>query len=160
MNSLTAIGVHAAIRWAGQTARCRGEIYNVANGDCVCWVDAWPRFARRLGVEVGTAHSFSLARVMPDKARVWDRLVARHGLRRYRYEDIVSSWQFLGSVPRHGPLQRHHSMVPTIKIRQHGFAECVDTEEMFDRIFDRSREERILPRPRATRAAYEERLDG
>lgn len=176
MNALTAIGVYAAVcgisaspsasraarpairrpstpacwpaplRWAGRTPRCRGEIYDIANGDVFCWVDLWPRFARRFGLEPGVAHSFSLAQVMPDHAAVWDRLVARHGLRPYRYDEIVSSWQFLDYALRHGRTQPHHSIVSTVKARQHGFADCMDTETMFDAIFDRLQDERILPR--------------
>ena len=175
MNALTAIGVYAAvckelgqpfrfpggaqcyqeavdsallaraIRWAGQTPCCRGEIYNIANGDVFSWVDLWPRFARRFGIEPGVAHSFSMAQVMPSHAGVWDRLVARHSLQPYRYEEIVSSWQFLDYVLRYGRTQPHHSIVSTIKARSHGFADCMDTETMFDSIFDQLQEARILP---------------
>lgn len=134
-----------AIRWAGQEPRCRGETYNIANGDCFSWVDLWPRFARRFGIEPGVAHSFSMAQIMPQHGKVWDRLVARHGLRPYAYEEIVSSWQFLDYVLRYGRTQPHHSMVSTIKARQHGFSDCMDTEVMFDAIFDRLQEEKVLP---------------
>ncbi|MBB1251019.1 SDR family oxidoreductase [Rhizobium sp. G21] len=134
-----------AIKWAGSEPRCRGEIYNIANGDCFSWPTIWPSIARLFGVELGVAHPFSLAEVMADKGQVWDRIVRKHGLRPYRYAEIVSSWQFMDYLLRYGKTYPHHSIVSTIKARQHGFHDCMDTEAMFDQIFARLQQERILP---------------
>jgi nucleoside-diphosphate-sugar epimerase len=134
-----------AIKWAGAEPRCRGEIYNIANGDCFSWPTIWPSIARRFGVEPGVAHPFSLAEVMADKGPVWDRIVRKHGLRPYSYAEIVSSWQFMDYLLRYGKTYPHHSIVSTIKARQHGFHDCMDTEAMFDQIFARLQQERILP---------------
>jgi nucleoside-diphosphate-sugar epimerase len=134
-----------AILWAGQEPRCAGEIYNIANGDCFSWPNLWPRFAKRFGVEPGIAHSFSLAEVMADKGPVWDRIVERHGLIPYAYQEIVSSWQFMDYLLRYGRSYAHHSLVSTIKARKHGFHDCMDSEEMFDAIFTRLQEAKILP---------------
>lgn len=134
-----------AIKWAGSEPRCRGEIYNIANGDCFSWPNVWPSIARRFGVEPGVAHPFSLAEVMADKGLVWDSIVRKHGLRPHSYSEIVSSWQFMDYLLRHGRTYPHHSIVSTIKARQHGFHDCMDTEVMFDQIFARLQQERILP---------------
>src|SRR5690606_4554209 len=80
-----------AIHWAGETPSAAGEIFNVANGDCFSWPNLWPGFARRFGAEPGVAHPFSLATVMEGMAPVWDRIVARHGLKPHRFGDIVAS---------------------------------------------------------------------
>ncbi|PWE54320.1 hypothetical protein DEM27_21725 [Metarhizobium album] len=135
-----------AIKWAGSEPRCRGEIYNIANGDCFSWPTLWPGFARRFGVEPGISHSFSLAEVMADKAPVWDRIVEKHGLVNNAYGDIVASWQFMDYLLRHGRTYPHHSIVSTIKARRHGFHDCMDTEEMFDGIFEELQAAKILPR--------------
>jgi nucleoside-diphosphate-sugar epimerase len=175
MNAVTAIGVYAAIcrelgqplrfpggepcfqeavdadllaraiDWAGREPRCAGEIYNITNGDVFSWPNLWPRFAALLGVEPGTAHPHALAAVMSDKAPVWDRTVRRHGLRPYPYQDLVASWEFLDFTLRQGEHRPRHSIMSTIKARQHGFHDCVDTEEMFARLFRRLQAERILP---------------
>ena len=71
--------------------------------------------------------------------------MAKHGLRPYSYPEIVSSWQFMDYLLRHGRTYPHHSIVSTIKARQHGFNDCMDTEAMFDAIFARLQQERILP---------------
>ncbi len=135
-----------AIKWAGSEQRCRGEIYNIANGDCFSWPTLWPSFARRFGVEPGINHPFSLAEVMADKGPIWDRIVLKHSLVPHRYEQIVSSWQFMDYLLRHGRTYPHHSIVSTIKARQHGFHDCMDTEEMFDEIFEDLQRAKILPR--------------
>jgi nucleoside-diphosphate-sugar epimerase len=134
-----------AIQWACKEPRCAGETYNIANGDCFAWRNLWPRIAQRFGAEPGIDHTFSMARVMPDKGAVWDRIVERHGLRPIPYDEIVSSWQFLDYLLRYDRTYPHHSLVSTIKARQHGFHDCMDTEVMFDRIYDRLQRERILP---------------
>lgn len=134
-----------AIKWAGSEPRCRGEIYNIANGDCFSWPTLWPSIARRFGLEPGIAHSFSLAEAMSDKGHVWERIVAKHGLAPNAYGDIVASWQFMDYLLRYGKTYPHHSIVSTIKARQHGFHECRDTEEMFDSIFSELQAARILP---------------
>lgn len=175
MNALTAVGVYAAIckelgqplrfpggpacfqqatdagllaraiRWAGSEPRARGETYNIANGDCFSWPTIWPGIAHRFGVELGVAHSFSLARVMADKGPVWDTIVRKHDLRPYAFNEIVANWQFLDFTFRHATTSPQHSIVSTIKARKHGFHDCEDTEDMFARIFDQLSDERILP---------------
>lgn len=139
-----------AIYWAGETPSAAGEIFNVANGDCFSWPNLWPGFARRFGAEPGVAHPFSLATVIEGMAPVWDRIVARHGLKPHGFKDIVASWQFMDYLLRHDRTYPHHSLVSTIKIRKHGFHDCEDSEEMFHRIFGRLQDEKILPgRPSA-----------
>ncbi|MNV85423.1 hypothetical protein D3C71_1793850 [compost metagenome] len=82
---------------------------------------------------------------MADKAAVWDHIVAKHDLVRNSYTEVVSSWQFMDYLLRHDRTYPHHSMVSTIKARQHGFHDCMDTEQMFDAIFMELQKARILP---------------
>jgi nucleoside-diphosphate-sugar epimerase len=134
-----------AIAWAGSEPRCAGEIYNITNGDVFSWPTLWPALARFLGVEAGPAHPHALAKVMPDRGPVWDRIVRRHDLKAYDYRQLVASWEFLDFTFRHGEIKPRHSIMSTIKARQHGFHDCIDTEAMFERLFQRLQAERILP---------------
>lgn len=175
MNALTALGVYAvickelgqplrfpggtpcfqeatdadllakAIRWAGREQRAAGEVYNITNGDCFSWPNIWPLIAAEFEVEIGVAHSFSLAAVMADKAPLWDQLVVKHGLQPYSYNEMVANWQFLDFTLRHGTTTPQHSIMSTIKARKHGFQDCEDTEEMFVRLFRRMKQANILP---------------
>lgn len=133
-----------AMAWAGTTPVCANQIYNIANGDVYLWENVWPRLATLFGMELAPPHPFSLARVMPQNELVWDRIVQKHGLQPYGYKEIVASWQFADFLFGYGARPNPHHM-STIKIRQHGFSECVDTEEMFVDLLAELQRRKILP---------------
>lgn len=124
---------------------CASGIYNITNGGCFSWPMLCPGFARRFGVEPAVGYLCSLADVMADKGPVWDSIVEKHGLVKHDDEEIVSSCQYMNYLLRHGRTYPHHSLVSTIKARQHGFHDRVDTEQMFDDIFAELQAARILP---------------
>jgi hypothetical protein len=126
-----------AALWAGTSPRCANEAYNVTNGDVFRWAELWPRIAELFGMDVGPPHPISLASVMADKGPVWERIRERHGLR-CSLEELVPTWEFSdlifawGSHPALGANADSGAiLVSTIKARQHGFADCMDTEAMF-----------------------------
>ena len=49
----------------------------------------WPALADVLGVETGPDEPCRLATYLPEKAEVWDRIVARHGLRPIPMPDLL-----------------------------------------------------------------------
>ncbi len=129
-----------AIEWMATTPGCANEAFNITNGDLIRWEHTWPRIARYFGMEVGPRRHISLVQFMSDKAPLWDRVVARHGLRPYSYREIVN-WAYGDFVftPEYDVISS------TSKARRYGFHESVDTEEMFERIWDEMRADRILP---------------
>ncbi|HYF08554.1 MAG TPA: hypothetical protein VD970_13095, partial [Acetobacteraceae bacterium] len=133
-----------AMEWAGITPACANQVFNIANGDVYLWENVWPRLAELFGMDLAPPHPFSLARVMPQNGAVWDRVVQRYGLKPYAFEEIVPSWQFADFVFGHGARPNPHHM-STIKIRQFGFADCVDTEDMFIELLAELQRRRILP---------------
>jgi len=133
-----------AIAWAGASPSAANEVFNVANGDCFMWEHLWPRFAEVFGMDDAPPHSFSMARVMPDKGPVWDRIVAKHRLRPYRLEQLVPSWDFTDFSFRYGRAP-YPSLMSTVKIRKAGFHEAMDSEEMFVEHLRRLQREKILP---------------
>ena len=54
-----------------------GETFNLTNGEVFNWRQIWPGMAEVLGVEVGPDEPQSLAQLLPAKADVWDKIVAR-----------------------------------------------------------------------------------
>ena len=136
--------IATAMEWAGTSPNSGNQIYNIANGDVYVWENVWPRVASLFGMEMAAPHPFSLARVMPENEPIWDRIVAKHGLAPYKYREIVPSWQFADFLLGYGQRPNPHHM-STIKIRQHGFADCVDTEEMFVELIGELQRRRILP---------------
>ncbi|MDP2706996.1 MAG: NAD-dependent dehydratase, partial [Burkholderiales bacterium] len=77
---------------------------------------------------------------MADKAPVWDRIVKKHGLRPFSFQEIVS-WPYGDFVFT----PDYDIISDTGKARTSGFHESADTEEMFFRFWDEMRADRIIP---------------
>jgi len=129
-----------AMVWMATMPNCANQAFNITNGDLIRWEHTWPKIARYFSMDVGPRRNISLVRFMADKGPVWDRIVARHGLRLFAYQEIVS-WAYGDFVftPEYDVISS------TMKARQFGFHECVDTEEMFVRLWNEMRADRVLP---------------
>jgi len=134
-----------SIAWAGTTPACANQAFNIANGDCFMWEHMWPVFARAFDMEHAPPHNLSLARVMPDKSAVWDRIVKKHDLQPFSLSQLVPSWEFTDFLFRYGR-PPYPSLMSTVKARQAGFHDCVDSEDMFASLLRELQAERILPR--------------
>ena len=78
---------------------------------------------------------------MADKGPVWDRIVARHGLRQRSLESLAS-WEFADFV-----FAKEWDLVTdTGRLRRAGFNACVDTIAMLRDQLNQYREARLLPR--------------
>jgi nucleoside-diphosphate-sugar epimerase len=129
-----------AAAWMASEPRCANQSFNVVNGDYPRWRELWSQFASDLGIEVGVPRSFSLAQYMADKGPVWERIVAKHALRKtdlhtlalWPYGDyqLRPDWDVMSSMD---------------KARALGFHDCVDSREMFRRQFAHYRAEKIIP---------------
>jgi nucleoside-diphosphate-sugar epimerase len=129
-----------AMVWMATTPNCANQAFNITNGDLIRWEHSWPKIARYFGMEMGPRRNISLVKFMADKRPVWDRIVARHGLRPFAYQEIVS-WAYGDFVftPEYDVISS------TSKARRYGFHECVDTDEMFVRLWNEIRADRIIP---------------
>ena len=129
-----------AADWAGRTAGARGEIFNITNGDYFRWQHLWPKIARCFDMEVADPVPTPLATYMADKGPLWERMVAKHGLRPIPYDQLVS-WPFGDFIMNSG----FDNISSTIKARRAGFSPCIDTQDMFTAFFDRLRADRVIP---------------
>ena len=137
-----------ACEWAATSPACANETFNINNGDVFEWRQVWPAIAGALDMEVGPDDPLSLADALPPREKEWEAIVRRHGLRApARFADYVGQGfiyadaQFAYGAKRPPPT----TLVSTIKARQAGFHECMDTEDMFRKWFRRFRELRWLP---------------
>ena len=129
-----------AMVWAATDPRAANEAYNINNGDLFRWEEMWPKLAAYFDVPVAPGLPIKLATVMADKEEVWNEIVATYGLRTTPYRE-VSSWAFADAV-----FSWDYDLIADgSKARRQGFHEYVDTAEMFIRIFDDMREQRIIP---------------
>ena len=122
------------------TEACRNQAYNVTNGDVVRWSRLWERIAGFYGMKAGPVRTLRLGEWMADKDAIWQRVVARHGLQPSRLDDIAH-WSFADFV-----LSQDYDVVSrTTKLRQTGFDDFLDTEEMVLDHLARYRAAKVLP---------------
>lgn len=123
----------AAFDWAFEQPAARAQTYNITNGDVFVWAHAWPAIANHLGLNAtGTGaaptsleHFFAT----PTAQAAWQNLARRFGLKipdlhtllgeSHHYFDLLTSARV--SAKSAPPL------LSTIKIRQDGFARCIDS---------------------------------
>ena len=142
----------SALRWAATSSSARGQTFNITNGDVFEWRDVWGSLAQMLGVNPGPDEPLSLAEWLPQQEAAWARTVERCGLRPLSLHDIVGlSHQYADDAFAYTPdgssLASRSSpvLLSTIRLRQAGFGDCIDTEDMFAYWFERLRAERVLP---------------
>jgi nucleoside-diphosphate-sugar epimerase len=120
--------VARALAWAAEADSARGEVFNLTNGDVICFQDFWPRLEAEFGLKASTRQPMSMAAWMPGRDAEWARIVEKHKLEKLSYREVSGSWELADAA--FGNSLKHDWHVSTIKIRQAGFADCVDTEEM------------------------------
>ena len=175
LNILTAMGVYAAIRreeglglahpggapyvtqatdarllarafeWAASAEAAAGEVFNITNGDCMVYSHLWSVVAAHFAMELAPPEPMCLRDAMAGKAEAWETIRSRYNLEPIAYRDLVGeAWQFAdfsfaaGKTP--GPV-----IVSDVKARQHGFHDCIDTEDMLGEWLGILADQRILP---------------
>lgn len=134
--------------WAADAPAAAGETFNVTNGDIFVWENVWPAIAAAFGMAPGDPEPQRLAETLPAKAALWDRAVARHGLRPVALPDLLGTshayadFCFATNAKR-PPMP---ALVSTVKLRQAGFGGCIDTEVMFAELIAAMQARRIVPR--------------
>jgi len=129
-----------AIVWMSTDPRCGNQAFNVTNGEYFRWENMWPRIAAYFGMPCGPVRTIKLAAAMADKGAIWDRIVARHGLRQISY-DQAAIWSYGDFLFTPG----WDMMSSTTKLRQFGFCDVIDTETMFFSLFEALRAARVIP---------------
>ena len=129
-----------AIAWISTAPACANQAFNVTNGDFIRWENLWPRFAEFFGMAAGPVRTVRLVQAMADKASVWERIVTKHKLRPTPYSQ-TALWSYGDFVFTPG----YDHMSDTLKLRQCGFGDCIDTGNMFVDLFRHFRDARLLP---------------
>ncbi len=176
LNVLPAIGVYAAIRrekgepfsfpggpsfvwevadadlvadvmvWAAESPQAANKAFNITNGDVFEWRNLWPALAETLGVETGPDMPTSVTAYLEENADIWDRIVAKYGLRSRNLRELVghgdqhADFAFAYGAPA-GP----RAFVSTIKLRQAGFTRTIDTEDSFRNGLQSLIDHKLLP---------------
>lgn len=126
--------------WAGATEAARDNIFNITNGDQFRWQHMWPCIAQMFDMKVAEPVPMPLTSYMTDKAELWSEIVTKFDLLNTPYEKLVS-WNFADFILNSG----FDNVSSTIKARKAGFAECIDSEEMFRSFFASLRNRKVIP---------------
>jgi nucleoside-diphosphate-sugar epimerase len=129
-----------AAHWAATEPRCANQAYNITNGDYFRWQHVWPAIAKAFDMPLAEPQPHALVEFMADKAPLWNAMVNKHGLKPFRFNDVVA-WPFGDYVFN----CTWDVMTSVTRSRQHGFHAVVDSAEMFARLLARFRAERIVP---------------
>lgn len=136
-----------AISFGQGERRCHGETYNITNGDICRWPDLFPALAKMLDMPFDTGGQPTPLVDLYAAEDTWQRLVTQHNLQRLTIRDIVGdSFHYADALFNvRGHPAPPPALLSTIKLRQAGFGECMDTQAMFGHWFRELRRLRILP---------------
>jgi nucleoside-diphosphate-sugar epimerase len=136
-----------ALAWAADAPGARAEIFNVTNGDVYSWHDVWPSLAAVLDMDVGEPHPQLMADSMPPRAEEWAALVDRHRLRSPRdmAAFVGGSWAYADILFGSRGRRDLPALLSTVKLRQAGFTDCIDTEDMLCEWLAHFQRQRLLP---------------
>lgn len=131
--------------WCSTTPGCGNEVFNVNNGDVFRWRELWPRLAGFFELEPGGPAGLRLPEFLAAHAADWQRLAGQHDLAPFPYERAARWAQGDYQAPN-SRFSCEYDVVSSLdKARSHGFSERMDSAEMFLRLFERLRRERVIP---------------
>lgn len=129
-----------AISWALTSETARNEVFNVTNGDHFRWRHIWADIAGFFDMPTAEPQPMSLVQQMADKERQWQRLIRDNRLQDTPWRSLAA-WPFVD-----GWLASDWDMVQsTIKIRQAGFTDCIDSHSSLLTHLEFLRTHRYIP---------------
>lgn len=135
-----------AVEWAWHAPQARGEVFNIANGDVVLWRSVFDRLSAQFGVPLGEPTPQRLAEQMPKHAGLWRQIAQRGGLHVGDMNALVGlSWQYADATYASQRPFAVPPLVSTLKLRQAGFAPCIDTEDCIVEHLQAMQVQRYLP---------------
>ncbi|HVN88531.1 MAG TPA: SDR family oxidoreductase [Candidatus Binataceae bacterium] len=136
-----------AYEWAAGASTARNEIFNITNGDVFVWQELWPAIADAFGMRPGPHEPVMLSQELLHGAEQWASIV-----RKYNLAAPTDLKTFIGEsihvvdfAMGCGMSDRPPILVSTVKLRQAGFHDCIDSEDMMRKWIKRYQEARLLP---------------
>lgn len=142
--------VASAIEWSWDEPRAKSEALNLANGDAIVWRTFFERLAGEFEMELDASaesrRAAPLGKTMPEHAPLWRSLAERESLRIADLDALIGlSWQYADILWAAPAPPRVPMLVSTIKARQLGFGDCIDSEECATQHLQAMRALRYLP---------------
>ena len=136
-----------AIKWAAENDAAHDQAFNVTNGDVMVWRNLWPAIADALGMARGDDRPLSLAASLPPRAAEWDAIRKKYALAAPALADFAGkSLAYADFIMAYGSERSlMPAIVSTIKLRQAGFTEVMDSEAMMRKWIADLQAHRLLP---------------
>jgi len=138
-----------AIEWAQRTESARDQIFNITNGDVVVWCELAATLSEFFGMELEMADPASRRRLseeMPDRGGDWEKLARAQGLRLSNLDELIGlSWQYADALWANPESPERMPLVSTIKLRQAGFADCIDSDDSATQLLEEMIRLQYLP---------------
>jgi nucleoside-diphosphate-sugar epimerase len=135
------LGRHA--RWSATEPAAANQAFNTVNGDVFRWRQMWPLLGEALGANVGEypGHPTPLDERLGTADETWASLTSQHDLQPFRATDLASWWHTDADLGR-----EVETFADMSKSRLMGFLDYQPSLMSFLDLFERLREERIIPR--------------
>ncbi len=137
-----------ACEWAAFNKESENQIFNITNGDVFTWGDVWSTISQSLNISPGPDDQIQLSAWLPKQSKIWESIVDKYDLKKNKLSEMLGESHYYADFCfGHGVAENiKAALVSTIKLRQAGFHECIDTEEMFKELFNEFQERKILPK--------------
>jgi nucleoside-diphosphate-sugar epimerase len=128
--------------WASTTPAAANEAFNIVNGDVFRWSWMWGRIADWFGIEPAPFDGVvrPLEQQMANDATIWRDIVSQRALIEPDIHRLVSPWHTDADLGR--PIEVVTDMS---KSRRLGFLDYQPSDQAFFDVFDRLRQERLIP---------------
>ena len=128
--------------WAATTPAARNQAFNVVNGDVFRWKWMWKRLAGWFGVEAAEleGEGVPLEKQLAGTEPVWKQIAAKYRLAEDDLHRLTSAWHTDADLGR--PVEVVTDMS---KSRKLGFTEYQATDESFFDLFQKLRDDRLIP---------------
>lgn len=119
--------------WAAESPAAENETFNLTNGEVFSWRDMWPAIAETLGMTAGPDAPQQLSTFVNDHHATWDEIVRLHGLQPIGLGDLLGESHHYADVCLNcgADTPPPPTFVSTVKIRQAGFNEVMNSEQSF-----------------------------
>ncbi len=128
--------------WAATTDAAANQAFNITNGDVFRWSWLWKKLAAWFDVEAvgyeGSIHP--LEEEMANDGAVWQEIAAKYNLKEPDLSRLASAWHTDLDLGR--PIE---VMTDMSKSRKMGFTAFQSTPDSFYDLFEKLREERLIP---------------
>ncbi len=124
--------------WAAGEPHSDNALYNITNGDLFRWANVWDRVADYFGVPAGRPLNMDMGLFMRGHHELWAELKQKHDL----VLDLSDIQDWSQGYILSSSLEMHSS---TIRIRQAGFHDCLDTEDRLFELFDEMKARKYIP---------------